>query len=69
MQRRTLLKVGIASATVLLVAGGAAALLQPGLQGGSLSSSGREVFAAVGRAILDKRLPAGMSGCPELLQA
>jgi hypothetical protein len=58
MQRRTLLKLGAASAAVLLVAGGTAALLQPGLAGGSLSASGREVFSAVGRAILDKTLPA-----------
>lgn len=64
MQRRTLFKLGIASATVLLIAGGAAALLQPGLRGGSLSSTGREVCA-----ILDKSLPAGMSRWPELLQA
>lgn len=58
MQRRTLLKLGAASAAVLLVAGGTAALLQPGLAGGSLSASGREVFSAVGRAVLDKTLPA-----------
>jgi hypothetical protein len=58
MQRRTLLKLGAASAAVLVVAGGAAALLQPGLNGGSLSDAGREVFSAVGRAVLDKTLPA-----------
>jgi hypothetical protein len=58
MQRRTLLKLGGASAAVLLVAGGAAALLQPGLVGGVLSASGRGVFSAVGRAVLDKTLPA-----------
>ncbi|UUZ77646.1 hypothetical protein LP414_11395 [Polaromonas sp. P1(28)-13] len=58
MQRRTLLKLGVTSAAVLLVAGGAAALLKPGLVGGALSSAGREVFAAIGRAILDKSLPA-----------
>ena len=34
MRRRTLLKLGATSAAVLLVAGGAAALLQPGLEGG-----------------------------------
>ena len=58
MQRRTLLKLGAASAAVLLVAGGTAALLQPGLAGGALSASGREVFSAIGRAVLDKTLPA-----------
>lgn len=58
MQRRTLLKLGAASAAVLVVAGGAAALLQPGLTSGVLTHSGREVFSAVGRAVLDTTLPA-----------
>ena len=57
MQRRSLLKLGAASAVVLAVAGGAAALLQAGLQNGRLSLSGREVFKAVGRAVLDRSLP------------
>ncbi len=58
MQRRTLLKLGATSAAVLMVVGGAAALLQPGVQDGALSPAGREVFAAVGSAVLDKSLPA-----------
>ena len=58
MQRRTLLKLGVLSATVLVLAGGAAALIEPGLAGGRLSASGREVFSAVGRAVLDKSIPA-----------
>ena len=58
MQRRTLFKLGIASATVLVLAGGAAALIEPGLTGGRLSASGREVFSSVGRAVLDKSIPA-----------
>ncbi|MHB1198230.1 MAG: hypothetical protein ACYCZ6_01470 [Polaromonas sp.] len=58
MERRTLLKLGGVSAALLVVLGGAVALLQPGLQGGSLSAAGRDVFAAVGRAVLDKSLPA-----------
>ena len=58
MQRRTLLKLGGFSAALLVVGGGAVALLQPGLQGGALSAGGRQVFAAVGRAVLDKSLPA-----------
>jgi hypothetical protein len=57
MQRRTLLKLGLASTAVLMLAGGAVALLQPGLRGGALSPVGREVFGAVGRAVLDKSLP------------
>lgn len=58
MQRRTLLRLGVASATVLAIVGGAAALMQAGLNEGSLSASGREVFRAVGRAVLDASLPA-----------
>lgn len=58
MKRRTLLKLGAASAAVLAVAGGAAALLQPGLEGGRLGPAGRDVFTGVGRAILDGSLPA-----------
>ena len=48
----------MASATVLVLAGGAAALIEPGLTGGRLSASAREVFSAVGRAVLDKSIPA-----------
>ena len=58
MQRRTFFGLGLASGAVLLVAGGAAAVLQPGLERGKLSPVGRGVFAAVGRAVLDKTLPA-----------
>lgn len=59
MQRRTLLQLGLTCAAVLVLAGGGAGwLLQPVLQAdGALSSVGREVFAAVGRAVLDKSLP------------
>ena len=57
MQRRTLLTLGVASAALLAVIGGAAALIQPGLYHGSLTPSGREVFRAVAVGILDKTLP------------
>ena len=58
MQRRTLLRLGVASATVLAIVGGAAALMQAGLIEGRLSASGRDVFRAVGRGVLDASLPA-----------
>ena len=58
MQRRTLLTLGAASAALLLVAGGAAALLRPGFENGALTAPAREVFEAVGSAVLDKTLPA-----------
>lgn len=58
MQRRTLFKLGVASAAVLVLAGGAASMFRPGLDGSALTPAGREVFAAVGAAVLDKTLPA-----------
>ena len=57
MHRRTLFKLGLTSAAVLVVAGSAAALLQPGLNQNVLSPTGRMIFLAVGRAVLDKSLP------------
>lgn len=42
---------------ILTVAGGTAALLRPGFADGRLSAGGREVFHAVGRAVLDGSLP------------
>ena len=59
MQRRTWLKLGLTSAAVLVVAGGAAsALLQSGLDAGAkLRPVGREVFSAIGLAVLDQSLP------------
>ena len=57
MQRRTLLKVGVASAVLLAVVGSGAALIQPGLERGALSAAGRDIFRAVGVGVLDKTLP------------
>lgn len=66
MQRRSLLKLGVASAVVLALGGGALATLRPGWAQGRLTPVGREVFAAVGRAILQGTLPAA---APEELRA
>ena len=58
MQRRSFLKLGIGSAVVLGVVGGAVALIQPGLvDGGKLSTGARNVFAGAARALLDGTLP------------
>jgi hypothetical protein len=57
MERRNLLKLGLASAVVLGAAGGAAVLIEPGLRAGKLTATGRAIFMAVGRAILDGSLP------------
>lgn len=58
MQRRTLLTVGIATGTLLALAGGTLALLKPGRRDGLLTDSGRSMFAAVARAVLASTLPA-----------
>jgi len=58
MQRRTLLKVGLGATALIAVAGGTLSLLHPGLVDGRLTVSGRAVFEAVARAVLDGSLPA-----------
>lgn len=57
MQRRTLLKLGAASAALLAVIGGATALIQPGLVNSTLTPVGRAVFRAISLGVLDKTLP------------
>jgi hypothetical protein len=57
MKRRSLLKMGLAGAAVLTVAGGGLALMRPGLRGGRLTPEGRTIFAAVAGAVLDGVLP------------
>jgi hypothetical protein len=58
MQRRSLMKLGAASAALLLVGGGALAVFQPGVVAGRISSGARQVFMAVGRGLLEGVLPA-----------
>src|SRR4051812_48886394 len=58
MERRSWLKLGLASAAVLAAGGGLLAMVEPGLRGERLSASGRTVFAAIGNAMLDGTLPA-----------
>lgn len=57
MRRRGLLALGVVSAAVLAVGGGAIALLQPGLRESRLSAAGREVFSGASRGLLDGSLP------------
>lgn len=57
MQRRRLLQLGLVSAATLALVGGAASRIGPGLIDGKLSAAGRNIFAAVGRAVLDGSLP------------
>ena len=59
MHRRGLLTLGVVSAAALTLGGGALALFEPGLRDGHLAQSGRTVFRAISRALLDGSLPAG----------
>lgn len=58
MQRRGLLKLGVAGLVVLGLGGVGVALWRPGVDAsGRLTASGREIFRAVARAVLDGDLP------------
>lgn len=57
LHRRSLLKLGLASAVVLAVAGGAVALMQPGLENGKLTDDARLIFSRAGQTILSGTLP------------
>ncbi len=58
MQRRTLLQLGVASAALVAIAGGGAALMhERAWRDGKLLPAGRRVLAAVARAVLDDSLP------------
>lgn len=58
MKRRTLLQLGVVGGTLVSLAGAGLALTRPGLRDGRLTLAGREVFAAVARAVLHVVLPA-----------
>ena len=60
MQRRTLLKLGWGSAVVFALAGGTAALLQPGLVNGVLSPRSRLVMARIASALIADAWPQGV---------
>lgn len=57
LKRRRFLKLGVGAAVAFALAGGGIALLSPGMSQGRLTDAGREVFAAVARAVLDGCLP------------
>ncbi len=57
MQRRSFLKLGIASAVVLAVAGGAVALIKPGLVDGKTTPETRLILRQVALAMLAGSLP------------
>lgn len=57
MQRRNLLRLGLASAAVFSLAGWLAVSVEPGWRQGRLSDAARGAFAAFGAALLDGSLP------------
>lgn len=57
LQRRSFLRLGIGAAVVLAVAGGAVALVQPGLVNGKLSPGARTLVSKVAQAMLLGTLP------------
>jgi hypothetical protein len=61
MQRRTLLKLGVASSVAIGLAGLAAAQWDSPLRQGKLSSASRTIFKSVADAMLDGCLPAAAS--------
>jgi hypothetical protein len=52
MQRRSLLRLGFAAGALVAVGGGLIATLRPGWRGAQLTDEGREVMAAVSRAVV-----------------
>ncbi len=58
MQRRTWLKLGLGSAAVMAVAAAGLVLTQKGLdQAGRLGPAGKQIFSALGAALLEGSLP------------
>jgi hypothetical protein len=58
MQRRTLIKLGLAAGTLLAVAGGTLALLQPARVGGRIAPSAGAMVGTLARSILGELWPA-----------
>ena len=58
MQRRTLLKLGLASGAALTLVGGVALFHEPAWRDRRLTPTGRSVLNAVARGVLDGSLPA-----------
>ncbi len=57
MQRRTLLRIGVATGLVVATGAGLLSLVQPGRQAGRFTDAGREFHAAIARGVLGGLLP------------
>ncbi len=69
MQRRSLLKLGVATTLALAAAGAGLALFRPGWKQGQLSSHGQALFEAVAAAVLDGLLPVDAAARAQALTA
>ncbi len=66
--RRRLLQLGVGATALFAVAGSAAWLWRPGVRGGRLTASGRAVFRAVARVVLEGSLPEEPAALEAVLQ-
>jgi hypothetical protein len=69
LQRRRFLKLGIGAVVVLAVAGGAIALVKPGLVNGRLSAPARLLMARVGQAMLQGTLTGDAQAQQQAIEA
>lgn len=69
MQRRTLLRIGVATGLVVAAGAGVLSLVQPGRQAGRFTASGRDFYAAVARGVLGSLLPADPTALRAALDA
>ena len=69
MRRRTLLQLGIGASVLLTLVGSSLALLSPGLVAGRLTPRGRQLFAAVARAVLEGIVPPAGPESTQVLEA
>ena len=69
MQRRTLLRLGLAGTALVALAGTVAVAWKPGLVDGKLSPQGRSIFGAIAKSVLDGMLPEASGARTQMLAA
>lgn len=69
MERRTLLKLGLAGGLALAAGAGLVAMVKPGRQAGRLTATGRAFYAAVARGVLGPLIPADPAAARPVLDA
>ncbi len=69
MQRRTLLRIGLAAGLTLTAGAGVVALIQPGRESGRLTPTGRALWAGVASGVLGSLLPADAAALKLALDA